>query len=176
MIRILDVRLRFGDDRINRLMSQARKRALMKAGQFLRRAARTGIRRSSKPSSPGQPVHTQTGFFKEAIRYEYDTGMNAVVVGPAYGDPDIMRLHESGGSRQLVEWSRRGSKKWRPPGWRPRGRGAERTGRTMQVRYPDRSYLVSALEKAKRDLLAKFPEAFREAFGSPTIGPSGSAL
>lgn len=134
----------------------ARRKSLMKAGAYMRRAVRSGIKRRKKAtthSAPGQPPYTHTGFFKDMIVFAFDPSRDAVVVGPFKGTPAVLQLHEYGGlSPMKVD------------------------GKVVMRRYPERSYMRSAIPKGQRDLARKFPEDFLRAFRDETvgIGPEGA--
>lgn len=134
----------------------ARRKSLMKAGAYMRRAARSGIKRRKKittHSRPGTPPYTHTGFLKEAIVFAYDPQRDAVVIGPYRGTPSVLQIHEYGGTRSSYI-----------------------NGENVTVTYPERSYMRSAIPKAQDDLQRKFPEDYFRAFRDEMvgIGPEGS--
>jgi hypothetical protein len=89
---------------ILRRVAKARRSYLSKAGAFVRRTARTSIRSSSKPSSPGKPPHSRIGAMIAAVNrkrkkegkskvkagfqgirhilFAYDATADSVIVGP----------------------------------------------------------------------------------------------
>jgi hypothetical protein len=66
-------------------MTKANRKALSKAGAFIRRRARSSLRRRKKPSPPGQPpsVHTndRVATLKNVL-FAYDPHNESLVVGP----------------------------------------------------------------------------------------------
>lgn len=80
---------------------RATQRVLSRFGSFVRRAAKQSIRRSKKPSQPGKPPRSHTGFLKKLIIFNYDARRRAVVVGPIrLGNAkgiDVPRVLEEGG-------------------------------------------------------------------------------
>lgn len=73
-------------DRVNKIEQKGRKRALMKAGAFVRRRARTRIlRRRKRSSAPGQPpsIHARSKTESlKAIFFRFEPSTSSVVVGP----------------------------------------------------------------------------------------------
>ena len=81
---------------------------LSKIGAFVRREAKSSIRRGGKKhkaSLPGQPPRSQTGLLKRFIFFGYDTSSQSVVVGPAklggFKGKDAPHTLEYGGSTEV---------------------------------------------------------------------------
>ena len=72
----------FDGNRIVRGVERANRSALMRAGAFIRRRARSSIRRRKKISAPGKPPSSHTGRLKGLILFGYDRGSESVVIGP----------------------------------------------------------------------------------------------
>jgi len=78
-------------------------RGLNYLGAYCRKVARHSMKRSAKPSLPGQPPHTHVGLLKNAIFYAYDRERRCVVVGPlrihriAYAGVSVPHVLEYGG-------------------------------------------------------------------------------
>jgi len=81
----------FDTDRVVRAADAATRKNLSKAGAFVRRTARSSIRKRKKISAPGQPPSSHTGLLKRFIFFGYDGGRKTVVVGP-------MRLNGKAGA------------------------------------------------------------------------------
>lgn len=59
------------------------RKALSKAGAFIRRSMMMSMRKGAKrPSPPGKPPRVLTGTLRNMIRFDYDGTKNTVVVGP----------------------------------------------------------------------------------------------
>lgn len=115
---------------------KATRSVLVKAGAFVRRRARSSIRRPGKSqatrvSQPGRPPKDQTGTLKRSILFGYERATESVVIGPSaqYGARDnvVPSLLEVG--------------------------GLNRKGQ----RYKPRPFMVPALEAEALN----FPELFR---------------
>ena len=61
---------------------RANRQALMRAGAFIRRRARSSIRKRKKVSEPGRPPSSHTGRLKGLILFAYDRTAETVVIGP----------------------------------------------------------------------------------------------
>lgn len=69
------------------------------AAAYLRKIAVNSIRRTKKPSAPGEAPHSPTGVLKRGIAYSVEDGRQAAVIGPtrsALGG--IAATHEFGGT------------------------------------------------------------------------------
>lgn len=62
--------------------ARANKRALTKVGAFVRRRARSSIRKRKRISRPGQPPSGHTGKLRKLILFGYDPAGPSVVIGP----------------------------------------------------------------------------------------------
>jgi hypothetical protein len=113
----------------------ATRRVLSRFGAFVRRSAKSSIRKRKKPAPPGQPPSSHTGLLKKFIFFGYDAARQSVVIGPTRlnqkGRGEAPPLLEYGGKATLV---RRGKKK--------------------HVTYQARPYMGPAFEKEKPQLPA----------------------
>jgi len=89
MNRIAPLRIRtqsadifFNGNRIVRSVQRANRSALMRAGAFIRRRARSSIRKRKSVSDPGKPPSSHTGRLRGLILFGYDRAAQTVVVGP----------------------------------------------------------------------------------------------
>lgn len=108
----------FDRPRIVAALSKPKRKALSKAGAFVRTAARSALRRRKGPSSPGSPpsVHAPSGerASLKTILFAYDVQNDSVVVGPVKlnqvnfktdgGRVSVPALHEFGGELGIREW------------------------------------------------------------------------
>ena len=120
----------------------ATRRVLSKFGAFVRRSAKSSIRKRKKPAPPGQPPSSHTGLLKKFIFFGYDAARHSVVIGPTRlnqkGRGEAPPLLEYGGKATLV---RRGKKK--------------------RVTYQARPYMGPAFEKEKPQLPAMWRGSVR---------------
>ena len=72
--------------------------SLPHAGAALRLTARRSIRRSNRPSAPGQPPHTRLGALRNSIMYSVDKARQSVIIGPTTSMVgNVGKAHEFGG-------------------------------------------------------------------------------
>jgi hypothetical protein len=92
----------FDSPRVITVMDRAEKRALSKAGAFVRRRAQSSLRRRKKSSPPGKPPsrHAGTKQSLKFILFLYEPHNHGVVVGPVKftGGGDVPNLMEHGGT------------------------------------------------------------------------------
>ncbi len=55
---------------------------LSRFGAFVRRTARSSIRKRKGPSKPGKPPSSHVGLLKDFISFSYDSQRRTVVIGP----------------------------------------------------------------------------------------------
>ena len=120
----------------------ASRKVLSKFGAFVRRSAKSSIRKRKKPAPPGSPPSSHTGLLKKFIFFGYDTDAQSVVIGPTRlnqkGRGEAPPLLEYGGKATLV---RRGKKK--------------------RTTYKARPYMGPAFEKEKPQLPAMWRDSVR---------------
>lgn len=142
-------------------MDRARVRALSKIGAFIRRSARSSIRKVGKkgtPSNPGQPPKSRTGLLRDFIQFAYDPATKSVVVGPeklnrpSFAPPTL----EYGGSytvteTQVPEWTDYAQAKPNPSEvWvRVNPRRAKGNVRKRTVTQAPRPYMMPALQRER---------------------------
>ncbi|QDU71040.1 hypothetical protein [Mucisphaera calidilacus] len=83
---MLDLRIKdlFFDTRaVRRRVDHATRAVLSRFGAFVRRTARSSIRKRKRISEPGSPPSSHTGLLKKFIFVGYDPKKNSVVIGPA---------------------------------------------------------------------------------------------
>lgn len=122
-----------------RAADRATRKVLSRFGAFVRRAARSSIRRRKRVSRPGQPPTSWTGLLRRFLFFSYEPRKRSVVIGPARlnkGDGEAPRLLEHGGTVAR------------------RGRG----GKRRVLRYRARPYMGPAFEKE----LPKLPRMWRD--------------
>ena len=125
--------------------SRAERKVLSRFGAYVRRSARSSIRKRKKASEPGKPPSSHTGLFKRFLLFAYDPGRKSVVIGPARLDRKVgsaPRALEHGGRTQVVA--------------KRRGR---RVIRTTTIRA--RPFMGPAFEKEKPKLPAMWRDSIR---------------
>lgn len=108
----------FDSGKVMGQVEKKRRQALSRFGAFVRRKARSSIRKSKKSALPGQPPRSHKGQLK-LIFFAYDSRRRDVVVGPIPfaakgGSAIVPGLMERGGETTIV--NRRGksrTKKYR---------------------------------------------------------------
>ena len=63
-------------------MDRATRRVLSRFGAFVRRRAKSSIRKRKRPSDPGKPPSSHTKLLKRLIFFAYDPMRQSVVAGP----------------------------------------------------------------------------------------------
>lgn len=150
-------------------LGRARQRALLKAGAYVRRAARDLLRRGKKSSQPGRPPHVHAGEPNlKTILFAYDPAAEAVVVGPvllnsakARGlDGTLPQLMEQGGEAEVTEFSVDAGQTWLTleQRQRPANQGKRAIRRRRRARFAAHPFMAPAEAAA----LPKIPEQFRD--------------
>jgi len=97
-------------------VDRATRRVLSRFGAFVRRTARSSIRKRKSLSAPGAPPSSHSGLLKKFIFFGYEPRKRSVVIGPVrlsqkIGDaPEAL---EHGGTSTVVEGGRRRRRKRR---------------------------------------------------------------
>lgn len=73
----------FDMGRVNKAVAVGDRLARSKAGQAVRRSARSMIRKNRRPSVPGKPPHTRRGRLRQSILYSAPATESEVIIGPA---------------------------------------------------------------------------------------------
>ncbi len=73
----------FDSPKVMRAVDKATRRVLSKFGAYVRRGAKSSIRKRKKASAPGSPPSSHTGLLKQFIYFGYDPAARSVVIGPA---------------------------------------------------------------------------------------------
>jgi len=100
-------------------VDQAERRTLSKAGAFVRRRAKSSIRKRKGVSKPGQPPSSHEGSLKRLIFFGYSLQTGSVVVGPV----SFSSLNNTQSSKTipgLLEFGGRARRGGRPARYRPR--------------------------------------------------------
>ena len=168
----------FDREAVTNAIGRASASAMSKIGSFIRRAARSSIRKRKKTSKPGQPPSSHTGMLREFIFFAYDPSRKSVVIGPAKtnqvyfggdGQPTtgtVPEVLEFGGQIQVLEVLGRSG--WKRADLRSRRRLAGRKTRLRRVNIAARPYMGAALAKERQN--NKLAKAWAN-----TVGASGGA-
>lgn len=162
-------RLQFFDRAgVQKQMDAGTRRALSKAGAFVRRRARSSIRKRRRISEPGKPpsAHGPPPNLR-TIYFVYEAQTKSVVVGPVKLNASTGGLSagtvpatlELGGSATIEEVSRNNGRTWFRRTSRRRRPGE--IYRRRKLRYKPRPFMGPAVDK-ERD---KAPEMFRDVLG-----------
>ena len=122
---------------------RATRRVLSRFGAYVRRAAKSSIRKRKAISAPGKPPSSHTGLLKRFILFGYDPTRRSVVIGPlrlTRGNRcDAPRALEEGGTARMV-----------------------RRGRKKRMTIKARPFMGPAMEKEK----PKLPHMWRDSVSS----------
>jgi hypothetical protein len=148
----LDVKKLFFDrSAVRSKLDAATRRVLSKFGAYVRRTARSSIRKRKKASAPGSPPSSHTGLLKKFIFFGYEPSHRSVVIGPVRlsqkGRGEAPSLLEYGGSTKVEH----------------RGPSATlRTGKRMKkARIRPRPFMGPAFEAEQPKLPAMWRDSLR---------------
>lgn len=126
---------------VNRAIERSIKRPLVRAGAYIRRAARQSMKRRKRPSTPGMPPHWHSPEPNlRTVWFAWDPFKDTVVVGPVLfrrakdGGGHVPPLHEKGGVkiiRRKAYWFG----------------GSRFKKQKIPIRYPKRPFMVPALRR-----------------------------
>ena len=97
---------------VYKAMSKANKKALSKAGAFVRTRAKRSIRKRKKISKPNSPPSSHSGELRRLIFFSYDFNTDSVVIGPLLfkgkkGAQTVPNILEKGGTKRYKGKPRR---------------------------------------------------------------------
>lgn len=148
---MIDMRVKamfFDRPRVQRAVSHANRRALSRAGAFVRTRARTSMRKHRDTSRPGRPPYAHQGSLRRMILFGYEPSRETVVVGPVgFRSSDAPNALEFGGRTTVV-----------------RRRRSSRMGQRViktRVRIAARPYMAPALDKERPNLPALWRNSVR---------------
>lgn len=140
-------------------VDKARRRALSRAGAYVRTSARTSIRKRKSYAAPGNPPHSHEGSLRKMILFGYDRSSDSVVVGPVgFRRSVVPNLLEFGGK---VRNTRRRVVRVGQPGRNERGQFVLGQRKVIEageeLNYEPRPYMAPALEREK----GRIPKAWK---------------
>jgi hypothetical protein len=124
---VIDLRMKeifFDTKKVRSAVDRTTRRVLSRFGAFVRRTARSSIRKRKKTSAPGQPPSSHTGLLKRFIWFGYEPSKRSVVIGPARltqgGRGEAPENLEYGGMATVIRQKRNRRARIRPrPFMRP---------------------------------------------------------
>ena len=130
----------FDSDAVMRSVDRGTRRVLSKFGAYVRRTAKSSIRKRKRSSPPGSPPSSHTGLLRKFIWFGYDPAKRSVVVGPARltqnGRGEAPSLLEYGGATTVT-----------------------RKGKRRRARVRARSFMGPAFKKEKPKLSAMWRDS-----------------
>lgn len=135
-------KLFFDSTQVMSAVDRATRRVLSRFGAYVRRSARSSIRKRKRVSAPGKPPSSHTGLLRQFILFSYDARAQSVVVGPAQLNSkrgNTLDVLEHGGVVQ---------------GWR--------RGQPHLVRIAARPFMAPAFEKEQPKLPAMWRDSVKK--------------
>ena len=101
---------------VTNAVDRAERKVLSRFGAFVRRGARSSIRKRKSVSKPGAPPSSHTGLLKRNIFFVYEPDRSNVVIGPIQlnSGTDAPALLEHGGSATRRRRKKRVRMTYRP--------------------------------------------------------------
>lgn len=141
----------FDRQAVRSAVDRATRRVLSRFGAYVRRGAKSSIRKRKRVSEPGKPPSSRTGLLKKFIFFGYEPDTQSVVIGPVRlnSTPGTApELLEHGGVVRVKRgrWMRRGR-----PGRGAQGRFTDAPWEMVTagtaLRYAPRPYMGPALAR-----------------------------
>ena len=162
----------FDREGVRKKMGNANAKAMSKVGAFIRRRARTSLRRRKAVSEPGSPpsVHSTDGVATlKNILFAYDPSSQSLAVGPVklnqqqqswitMGNVTVPQLHEFGDVMVIREWSWNQGKTWTRQDLRVRHTSRKRKEvynfieRRRRAIYKPRPFMAPALAAEQENI------------------------
>ena len=142
MVRFEITKLFFDRKAVLGKVDRATRRVLSRFGAFVRRTARSSIRKRKRTSAPGAPPSSHTGLLKKFIFFGYDPAKRSVVIGPE-------RLSQKGRGEapHLLEYGGTGT--------------VERRGKRRRAKVRARPFMGPAFEKEEPKLAAMWRDSIK---------------
>ena len=142
MIRFEIKQLFFDSPKVVRAVDATTRRVLSKFGAFVRRTARSSIRKRKRISEPGSPPSSHTGLLKKFIFFGYDPAKRSVVIGP-----ERLSQEGRGEAPHLLEYGGTGT--------------VERKGKRRRAKVRARPFMGPAFEKEEPKLAAMWRDSIK---------------
>jgi hypothetical protein len=166
MFRIITKQMFFDRKPVLRQMEKKERRVLSKFGAFVRRAAKSSIRKRKRTSEPGEPPSSHTGLLKKFIFFGYDRTRSSVVIGPVrlrgVSGKDAPETLEYGGrlkSRNKFLFVTQAA--GRDAGGKFVSRGKRKVKLSSKMRIAPRPFMGPAFENEKTKLPAMWRDSVR---------------
>ncbi len=78
----VDATFHLNSDKVIKMVDSKTRRALSRAGGYVRTIAKRSIKKRNSFSRPGEPPHSHRGLLKNFIFYQYDPHHKTVIIGP----------------------------------------------------------------------------------------------
>jgi len=122
-------------------VDRATRKVLSKFGAYVRRGARSSIRKRKRVSQPGKPPSSHSGLLKKFIFFGYDRAAQSVVVGP-------VALRSKAEAPELLEH-----------GGQVQRRVGRRRPKVKVMRYRPRPFMAPAFDTEKPKLPAMWKDS-----------------
>jgi len=142
MIRFEVKQLFFDSPKVVRAVDRTTRRVLSKFGAFVRRTARSSIRKRKRISEPGSPPSSHSGLLKKFIFFGYDPQKRSVVIGP-----ERLTQRGRGEAPHLLEYGGTGS--------------VQRKGKRRRAKVRARPFMGPAFEKEEPKLAAMWRDSIK---------------
>ena len=111
MIRLKPGMIFFDSKAVLGKVDRTTRKVLSKFGAFVRRTAKSSIRKRKRSAPPGRPPSSHTGMLKKFIWFGYDPARKSVVIGPQRLSQNnrgqAPSLLEHGGTTVLLRYGKR---------------------------------------------------------------------
>lgn len=152
-------------------VTEPHRRILSKIGAYVRRSARSSIRKRNRPAPPGSPPSSHAGLLRQHIYFSYDPVDENVIIGPALldmgNDEDgrpaagtVPQTLELGGGMVVIESELRPGR-WRRLPRRERRKFSHLPTRRRVVKIEPRPYMRPALEANLQHIPIEFRDSAR---------------
>jgi len=142
----MDLKAIFFDRKaVRSAVDRTARRVLSRFGAFVRRAAKSSIRKRKRASAPGEPPSSHTGLLKQFIFFGYDRDRRSVVIGPQRLNQkigDAPAALEHGGMSTVIE-------------------GLRGRRRKRKVKIAARPYMGPAFEQERPKLAAMWRDSVK---------------
>lgn len=125
---------------VKNAVDRAERKVLTKFGAFVRRGARSSIRKRKAVSQPGSPPSSHVGLLKQNIFFVYEPNRSSVVIGP-------ILLGKGTDAPALLEHGGKVTRRIR--------------NRRVRMTYRPRPYMGPAFEREKPKLPAMWRDSVR---------------
>lgn len=152
-----NLKMRFRETRVRQASMDVASKALIKQAAWVRRAAKSSIRKRAGESKPGNPPFSHSGLLRRHIYFDFDRHTKSAIIGPALLRGTRSRSQTMHG-KTVPETLETGGVVRR---WRGR-RGHTSSGWYYRQNIEPRPYMLPALEKSRARMSDFWRQAYRE--------------